>query len=200
MQWCRHVFFSSPCPDEMSSPGVEPGLSRPQRDVLTTLPAVWQCVAICLRALSASCQWSPGKQANSVGKGRGFKPPSRHFFFFRLDLPARPALSVILPWLFHTESCGLMDKALVFRTKDWGFESCQDQVFLSAVRCPCIPWSHDAAALRRPRSACLASPGLTLLLTFCTAWPHLASHYLHCMESTPGQARTGDLQCVRLTS
>ena len=29
----------------------------------------------------------------------GFKPPSRHFFFFRLDLPARPALSVILPWL-----------------------------------------------------------------------------------------------------
>ena len=42
---------------------------------------------------------TPGKQANSVGKGRGFKPPSRHFFFFRLDLPARPALSVILPWL-----------------------------------------------------------------------------------------------------
>ena len=38
-------------------------------------------------------------------------------------------------------------------------------------------------------SLCLASPGLTLLLTFCTA-----------MESTPGQDRTGELQRVRLTS
>ena len=36
----------------------------------------------------------------------------------------------------------------------------------------------------------LASPGLTLLLTFC----------LTAMGSTPGQDRTGDLQRVRLMS
>ena len=57
MQAC---FFSSLCPNEMSSPESDPG-----------------------------CR-----------KSRGFKPPSRHFFFFRLDLPARPALSVILPCLY----------------------------------------------------------------------------------------------------
>ena len=42
----------------------------------------------------------PHQESNpGCRKRRGFKPPSRHFFFFRLDLPARPALSVILPWL-----------------------------------------------------------------------------------------------------
>ena len=34
----------------------------------------------------------------ALARVAGSTPP-RHFFFFRLDLPARPALNVILPWL-----------------------------------------------------------------------------------------------------
>ena len=88
----------------------------------------------------------------------------------------------------HAGSCGLMDKALVFGAKDCRLESCQDQVFLSAIRCPA---SLDPMMLL----LCEASLCLPSL-----AWPHLASHFLHCKESTPGQDRTGDLQRVRLMS
>ena len=118
----------------------------------------------------------------------GFKPLSRHFFFFRLDLPARPALSVILPWLLHAGPCGLVDKALVVsEPKIAGSSPARIKFFLVPYAAPA---SLDPMMLLLCKaSLCLASPGLTLLLTFCTA-----------MESTPGQDRTGNLQRVRLTS
>ena len=40
-----------------------------------------------------------GQAGQQRWQGSRVQTPSRHFFFFRLDLPARPALSVILPWL-----------------------------------------------------------------------------------------------------
>ena len=130
-----------------------------------------------------------GQAGQQRWQGSRVQTPLPSFFLLSSWSSCTPRTQCDPSLALHVGSYGLMDKALVFGTKDFTFESCQDQVFLSAIRCPCIPWSHDAAALPRPRSACLASPGLTLLLTFCTA-----------MESTPGQDQTGDLQRVRLTS
>ena len=66
-------------------------------------------------------------------------------------------------WLYLQGSCGLMDKALVFGTKDCRFESCQDQVLLCSIHwhvlipwCFCSPRPHPAPA--RPASPSLAWP------------------------------------------
>ena len=82
-----------------------------------------------------------------------------------------------------------MDKALVFGTKDCRFEACQDQVFL-------VPYAAPASLDPMMLLLCEASLCLPSL-----AWPHLASHFLHCNgKSTPGQDRTGDPQRVGLMS
>ena len=38
-----------------------------------------------------------GQAGQQRWQGSRVQPAFRHFFFFRLDLPARPALSLILP-------------------------------------------------------------------------------------------------------
>ena len=70
---------------EMSSPGVEP---------LDDKDSAY-CKATCHLPPGTFCIVSViAKQANSAGKGGGFNPPCRHFFFFRLDLLLRAPHSV----------------------------------------------------------------------------------------------------------
>ena len=86
----------------MSSPGVEPGLSRPPiRD------SAYYMATRCHLPLGTFCIVSviAGQAGQQRWQGSRVQTPSRHFFFFRLDLPARPALSVILPWLLHAGPC-----------------------------------------------------------------------------------------------
>ena len=123
----------------------------------------------------------------ALARVAGSNPPPLIFSSFVLIF--LHALAQCDPSLaLHAGSCGLMDKALVFGAKDCRLEACQEQVFLSAIRCPA---SLDPMMLL----LCEASLCLPSL-----AWPHLASHFLHCKESTPGQDQTGDLQRARLMS
>ena len=168
MQWCRHVFFSSLCPNEMSSPGVEPGTSRQGLSAYCMatrchLPPGTFCIVSVIAGQAGQQRW----------QGSRVQTPLPSFFLLSSWSSCTPCTQCDPSLALHAGSCGLMDKALAFGTKDCRFESCQDQVFLSAIRCPCIPWCCCSV---RPRSACLASPGLTLLLTFCTAMEkvHLA--------------------------
>ena len=86
-------------------------------------------------------------------QGSRVQTPSRHFFFFRLDLPARPALSVILPWLLHAGPCGLVDKALVSEPKIAGSSPARIKFFLVPYAAPASLDPMMLLLSARPRSA-----------------------------------------------
>ena len=110
--------------------------------------------------------------------------------------------------------CGLMDKALVFGTKDCRFESCQGHFpqpswASSGSRTDIDPrWQRmDTLGFEprafRMRSGCDTTTPCALerrsMLAAHSRWPldnGVARQDCH----TPGQDRTGDLQRVRLTS
>ena len=94
----------------------------------------------------------------------------------------------------HVWPCGLMDKALVFGTKDCRFESCQGHMFKTLV-------GSFGLVLRSTR---LLPMPVQNQMRRNYAWrptpPHCLLDGTLPMRNTPGQDRTGNLQRVRLTS
>ena len=88
---------------------------------------------------------------------------SRTSQMLRARLPVSRAACKRHVWLQHRcRSCGLMDKALVFGTKDCRFESCQDQAKVKTVSCGatyrvlCVS-QHNAVSPRFKRKLHLLS-------------------------------------------